>query len=73
LDHDLYSSFSATKGANFEANRLTVSSRPLKSQGDEIIAIGALDLDRIALPPGEAPAKLKGSEAGKNVMIEKSA
>jgi hypothetical protein len=52
---------------------LWVSIRSLKFQSDEIITVGALELDGIALPPGEVSAKLEGGKAGEYVMIEESA
>jgi hypothetical protein len=35
------------------------------------MAVRALQLDRIAVPPGEISAKLEGGEAGENIMVEK--
>lgn len=44
---------------------------PVQFQGDKILKIGTLKLDRIPLPPRVASPELKGRERWKDVVVEK--
>ena len=57
-----------------QGSRLTLCSLgPLQAQRHEVAAVGALDLDDITLPPGEAPAELERLQIGEDVVVEEAA